>query len=298
MQPAQNAVEQVSDIWIQVWLDRFMKIVAAIGTSGPALEVINSEKYPNILSSFAYPKGLDNIDYIPNYLIIDSGAFTAWNIGKQVDIEKYAEYVLQRKEKFPDLKAVNLDVIPGEVGRTSTKKERAQGMKDSLKNADYLRGCGIEVMEVFHQDEPRAFLDTLCDRLPVGGILCISPRNDVHQNEKIKWQNAVLRHLCERYGPTNLPRMHGLAVTAVNMMRTFPYYSVDSSSWMSPSMWGRFINEDGRFVRMETAFPKNPRGKEAEKIMNLMTREGLRNWKHIGMSNQNLWFKRGVKWRD
>ncbi len=280
-----------------MWLDKGMKIVAAIGTSGPAMDVINSEKYPNILSSFAYPKGLDKLTYDPEYLIIDSGAFTAWNIGKQVDIQKYAEYVLMRKEKYPDLKAVNLDVIPGEVGRTSTKQERAQGMKDSLKNADYLREKGIEVMEVFHQDEPRAFLDTLCDRLPIGGILCISPRNDVHQNEKIKWQNAALRHLCERYGPNNLPRMHGLAVTAVPMMRTFPYYSVDSSSWMSPSMWGRFINEDGKFVRMETAFPKNPRGKEAEKIMMLMTREGLRHWKHIGMSNQSLWSKRGVKWR-
>lgn len=275
-----------------------MKIVAAVGHSGPGMAVLNSEKYPNILSSYAYPKALDKLEYTPDYLIIDSGAFTAWNIGKQVDVNKYAEYVLMRKEKFPFLKAVNLDVIPGEVGRTSTKAERAQGIKDSLKNADFLRSKDIDVMEVFHQDEPAAFLDTLCDRLPLDGILCISPRNDVHLNKKIAWQNAVLKHLCKRYGPTNLPRMHGLAVTSTAMMTTFPYYSVDSSSWMSPAMWGRFINEEGKFVRMETAFPKNPRGKEAEKIISLQTREGLRTWKRLGESNQNLWSKRGVRWRE
>lgn len=275
-----------------------MKIVAAIGHSGPAMKILNSETYPHILSSFAYPKALDKMAYIPDYLIIDSGAFSAWNIGASVDINEYADYVLMRKEKFPHLKAVNLDVIPGEVGRTSTKAERAQGIKDSLKNADFLRSKGIDVMEVFHQDEPATFLDTLCDRLTPDGILCISPRNDVHQNKKIIWQNAVLKHLCKRYGPTNLPRMHGLAVTSTAMMTSFPYYSVDSSSWMSPFMWGRFINEEGKFVRMETAFPKNPRGKEAEKIISLQTREGLRTWKRLGESNQNLWSKRGVRWRE
>lgn len=260
--------------------------------------LFNELKAPNMLVSFAYGKVVNVFTYKPEYLILDSGAFTAWNSGKSVDVVEYANWIHEVKDKGKRVVAVNLDVIPGEVGRTSTKEERAQGMKDSIANADYLRSRDIEVMEVFHQDEPLIFLDTLLDRLPPDGILGISPRNDVNVKEKLKWQEIVLRHLYQKRGIKNLPKTHGLAVTSMRMMKQFPYYSVDSSTWSSAMRYGTMVNPEGKMRGMEEIMPGRPNLKDMPMGISHALRLSLENYMHIEKSITSLWASRGVVWKD
>jgi len=91
----------------------------ALGNSPTHSQIINEIKPPNILVAFPYAKALDTLTYKPEYVMTDSGAFTAWNIGKKVDIAAYADWSLSQTEKFPRVLSVNLDVIPGEKGRQS-----------------------------------------------------------------------------------------------------------------------------------------------------------------------------------
>ena len=275
-----------------------MRLTFALGTHAAQHALFNELKVKNVLISFAYPKILDGIDYQPDYLILDSGAFTAWNTGKQVNVTAYGDWVEKNQNAGKKLVAVNLDVIPGEVGRTSTKAERVTGMKKSLENADYLRGRGLEVMEVFHQDEPLTFLDTLLDRLSPGGILGISPRNDVNINSKLAWQNAVLRHLYQRCGVENMPRTHGLAVTSMRMMKQFPYYSVDSSSWASSMLFGTFTNEWGKMNGLENLLPGRPNTTNFLPGIVHGLRKSVESYTHIGESITTLWAQRGIVWKD
>lgn len=275
-----------------------MRMTFALGNSPTHSQIINEIQPPNILVAFPYAKALDTLTYKPEYVMTDSGAFTAWNIGKSVDIRAYADWALSQQIKFPRVLSVNLDVIPGEKGRTSTKQERLDGMRQSLKNADYLRASGLNVMEVFHQDEPKEFLFELLDRLPENGVLGISPRNDKHLKAKVEWSRVVLSAIKEKRGIENFPRTHGLAVTSVEMLREFPYYSGDSSTWVNPFRYGGYVDERGRIVGIDTKMSKRPTSKESADALHFFARESIYNLMRVGDAMTSLWAKRGIDWKE
>lgn len=276
-----------------------MKLFLAISSDPKIPKVFNQVQYPYVLNSFAYPKSLDRLTYLPDELTLDSGAFTAWNSGKSVDIQAYADYCVEWQSKVPDVRCVNLDVIPGEAGRTSTTQERLDGMRRSLENADYLRSRGLRVEEVFHQDEPFTFLDQLLERLPEGEVLCLSPRNDVHKNARIKWLQNVLAHLVRVRGKDNLPKTHGLAVTNPDSILSFPFYSVDSSTYASPARYGRVIDHEGNGTLTKDVLGFSPRNNaQHEGPMRLMIVQMIDYYKKIEAQATTTWKRRGIVWED
>jgi hypothetical protein len=258
--------------------------------------ILNDMKFPQILTSFAHSKALNMLDYQPTEMTLDSGAFTAWNIGQKVDVQAYADWALERSISAPNVRCVNLDVIPGEKGRTSTRAERLQGMQDSVANADFLRAQGLNVMEVFHQDEPWEYLDLLLERLPSKeSVLCISPRNDVHNQVKLEWHRQVLAYLVNKVGKDNLPRTHGLAVTSKSILLEFPYFSADSSSFAAPLRYGRVMDTDGKMIRNEELTGFNFRNDEYGGH-SIYVRRMIEQYLRMEDMITSVWAKRGVVW--
>src|SRR5687768_8210814 len=80
----------------------------------------------NRLVSYAYPEQINTwfkmTGDMPGKIIVDSGAFSAWQTGKVIDIGKYIEYahdVIERGKALNKVvRVVNLDVIPGSVGKS------------------------------------------------------------------------------------------------------------------------------------------------------------------------------------
>ena len=252
----------------------------------------------NILVSYEYKNALTPVKWTPEYLIFDSGAFSAWSAGKKVDVVGYADWAVEASKNFPRVVCVNMDVIPGQFGRTSTAAERKAGMALSLKNADYLRSRGLDVMEVFHQDEPREFLDLLISRQTEKGVLGISPRNDVQVGRKIEWQKTLTSYLFQTRGK-NFPRTHGLAVTSFDMLANFPYYSADSSTWSSPFRFGGYTNEMGKTSKVAKRYgvEKIAYSQSRESVRHL-ARQGIENQQRMGDAITTLWAKRGIVWED
>ena len=261
-------------------------------------DMMNQIAPKNILVSYEYKAALTPVKWKPEYLIFDSGAFSAWSADKKVDVVGYADWATEQAKNFPRVVCVNMDVIPGKFGRTSTLAERKAGMALSLKNADYLRSRGLNVMEVFHQDEPRDFLDLLLSRQTEKGVLGISPRNDVAVNSKIAWQKTLMSYLHQTRGK-NFPRTHGLAVTSYDMLCNFPYYSADSSTWSSPFRFGGYTDEMGKTKKIAAKFgvEKITYAQSRESVRHL-ARQGIENQQRIGDSITSLWEKRGIVWED
>lgn len=275
-----------------------MKVYAALAEVKYRGPLFNRMQYPYILSSFAYNKALPLLDYKPEEVTLDSGAFTAWSVGKQVDIDAYKDWALGLSLQYPNVRCINLDVIPGVKGRNSTKAERIEGMKRSVENADYLRAAGLRIMEVFHQDEPIEFLDLLLSRLPEGEVLCLSPRNDVSLKAKAEWQRALLKYMLDRYGVENFPKTHGLAVTSKKLCLEFPYFSVDSSSYASPAMYGRVTTHEGKTVSSKEFIGFDVREtKEHYKAMNFLLERMLDENLKLGAMAATIWAKRGIEWK-
>ena len=273
-----------------------MRLTFALGLSHG--DMMNQIAPKNILVSYEYKAALTPVKWKPEYLIFDSGAFSAWSADKKVDVVGYADWATEQAKNFPRVVCVNMDVIPGKFGRTSTLAERKAGMALSLKNADYLRSRGLNVMEVFHQDEPRDFLDLLLSRQTEKGVLGISPRNDVAVNSKIAWQKTLMSYLHQTRGK-NFPRTHGLAVTSYDMLCNFPYYSADSSTWSSPFRFGGYTDEMGKTKKIAAKFgvEKITYAQSRESVRHL-ARQGIENQQRIGDSITSLWEKRGIVWED
>ena len=269
----------------------------ALASAPTSISTMNQIQYPYVLNSFAYSSALDKLTYKPTDLTLDSGAFTAWNSGKSVDIAEYADWCLTWRAKNPAVRAVNLDVIPGEAGRTSTAQERKDGMAQSLKNADYLRGKGITIEEVFHQDEPFEFLDLLVSRLPEGQVLCISPRNDVSKQARLNWLKKTLAHLVKTVGKDNLPKMHGLAVTSKDLMLSFPFYSVDSSTYANPARFGVTFDHDGRGITTKEFLGVNVRSGD-DGAMRMMMSQSIDYYRKMQGLVTTTWKRRGIVWED
>jgi len=258
--------------------------------------VLNSFDNAKILIAFEYAEALNRLNKIPTKLMLDSGAFTAWTSNTKVDLNSYGVWATNVARNYgSQLVCVNLDVIPGQSGRTSTHSERKAAMAGSLDNANKLRSMNVNVAEVFHQDEPWTYLHDLLDRLPENGVLCVSPRNDVGINMKIKWQREVLHNLLKRYKLKDIPKTHGLAVTSKRMLEQFPYYSVDSSTWCSSLRFGSYVNERGGMTPMKSHLGVSPRT-NTPGTQDLFVRKSMQNLQHLERGITSLWMRRGLVW--
>lgn len=171
-------------------------------------------------------------------IMLDSGAFTAWNKGGEVELEPLLEVYSDMVEKYEDgLKAIwliNLDKIPGQRGRTATEDEINCAIKVSDENFAILeREFGPRVLPVFHQNESRRRLREVA---AMAKYICISPRNDLGERHRISWAAEVHSLLKELGNKT-----HGLATTGMKMMDMVPWYSADSAWWLSTAINGSIM---------------------------------------------------------
>lgn len=289
-------------LWRDSW-NHAMKIHLAGHSATPEMENKVKPEHDAHLSTYADQKEVINtvsdstnsIDLRPR-VIIDSGAFTAWSTGKTIHPKEYAEWALdfdkRWRSKFATLRYINLDYIPGKKGISATPEELKTAVIRSQQNADFLRASGLSpVIEVFHQDEPFELLKTLNDRRD-GGCIALSPRNDVSLKRREEWLHKVLGYCIKTFGKNNIPPCHGLAVTSEKLLKIFPFFSADSSSWVGCL---RFGGGDAAGLK------KLPRYKESDAAMSATIhtlRAEIRKYKKIEYDMTNLWRLRGIEWDE
>lgn len=275
----------------------------ALATLPTHAAFMNDLRWPNMLVSFTYAESFDALTYVPEQLVLDSGAFSAWSRGADVDLHAYRDWALRVRERVPHALVVNLDVIPGAVGRSSSAAERSEAMRASLSHADELRAAGLPVMEVFHQDEPAAFLRQLVARRQPGEVLGISPRNDMPTKARRAWLLRVLG-LLSADGPNAVPPCHGLAVTSRQTMLDFPWYSIDSSTWAMVHRWGEMEHPTrGGRVSISEAFSghvarKSLRGGDHKSEVWAASRLAIRQLDDAALQATKLWEQRGITWKS
>lgn len=212
----------------------------------------------NRLCSFLYPEQLKKwfecSKDVEGKILIDSGAFSAWNRGKIVDFDKYISYCKEALSsplaKNKIIRCVNLDVIPGKVGETlnlnkSVKKEDKEiieeAAKQGYKNLCFFIKQGIVPIHVFHQGEDFKWLDKMVEKTDYIGV---SPANDVGMNQKRFWIDRVFSYLEKN----NIKiKTHGFAVWSSSIMLDFPWTSCDAATWQMSAGMGQIHYPVGGF---------------------------------------------------
>lgn len=162
------------------------------------------------------------------YMLLDSGAFSAWNTGKPIDLDEYIEYILLNREHVDAY--INLDVIPGNPGKTPTPAEVELSAEESWKNFEYMESSCLSPLPVFHQGERFYWLKKMVDH--GCKYICISPANDRSTEQKIQWLDKVFDYLCDEHGDCPV-HTHALGVTSADIMFRYPWHSVDSTTWLA-----------------------------------------------------------------
>jgi hypothetical protein len=199
-------------------------------------------------------KKLGNRPY-PRSIMLDSGAFTAWNKGEKTTVEdvkrKYSKFIELADGLFDEIWAINLDVIPGERGRDPTPQELEEAVRVSDLNYEILtKEFGNIILPVFHQGEsPQRLVECAAQVDGRHNYICVSPRNDCAESIRINWARDVHSMLADKYPHV---RTHGLATTGNRMVRNVPWYSGDSAAWVQHGGFGMvtiFHDEKNSFGR-------------------------------------------------
>ena len=157
--------------------------------------------------------------------MLDSGAFSAFNSGKKIDNNHFIDFALEAKNKDPKLADVfALDVI-GDYRRT-------------MQNAIEARRRGLDVIPTWHVGEPIEHAKDLCyafDKVAIGGLVGRAGKNRGQQfGELLK--KRKLNFFFETVWPKWI---HGFGCTGDELLMSFPFASVDSTTWrLRPSMYG------------------------------------------------------------
>lgn len=215
-----------------------MFVYMACSPSRIHLNVLKENNAENLLFSYAFIKKPERLitllgDFRPKRIILDSGAFSSWSNGGHISLEDYGHFAKEFQNLLGQgttLSIVNLDVIPGKWGYVPNKDDIATSSEKGWENMLYLESLGLRVIHTFHQHEDFAILDKLRYHSDYIGI---SPANDVSMAEKLLWLNKVFLRI------RGSVKTHGFAVTGHKQLFGYPFYSVDSSSWVTPARFGR-----------------------------------------------------------
>jgi len=150
-------------------------------------------------------------------VMLDSGAFSVWSKGATIDLDKYIAFCLSH----PNIDYyVNLDVIPKDGSDLDECCEQGwinyQRMIEKLPKE--------KVIPVYHQGEDAGWLGRYLDLgCPYIGI---SPKTKCHTKKILVWIREIRKLLRDDV------RFHGFGVGSQDLMRCYPWHSVDSRTWL------------------------------------------------------------------
>lgn len=186
-------------------------------------------------------------------LFVDSGAFSAHTVGKEVDIDEYINF-LNSVDDYIYI-AASLDKIPGVFRQVKTRKQCLEAPLIGWENYLYIRErvkSPDKILPVFHQNEDYDWLITMLEtkfdgkHIPYIGV---SPANDRSTKEKNEWFETVFRMIGQSSNPN--VKTHAFGMTSLPVLERYPFTSADSTSWIMTGANGGIMTPNGTVVVSE-----------------------------------------------
>lgn len=194
-------------------------------------EKVQRECVSHILESYHYihrPKFVESIREDGVQVFLDSGAFSAFTKGVEVDLPKYCRYIQENE----DIIRKDGDQILASV---------LDGIGDPLEtwqNQQRMERMGVRPLPCFHYGEDERYLEWYVanyDYITLGGMVPIST-----PQLKIWLDRIWEKYLTDGAGRPKI-KVHGFGLTTVSLMARYPWYSVDSSSWVQIARTGSMM---------------------------------------------------------
>lgn len=203
-----------------------MKIYLAGVKSKRERQMVNDIGYNQLLFSYYLHQNIfeKHSDFLTNKdIILDSGAYSAFNSGIEIKIEEYVNFIKKHNiEKY-----INLDVIDDPIS--------------SIMNLRYMESEGLSPIPVYHYntndpDLLKYYSDNY-SYVCIGGTVPI-------RNKKLIAEN--IKKLIIEYEINT--KIHLLGYTSFDGMFLLKdlIYSTDSATWVIASSFGEIIQSNGK----------------------------------------------------
>lgn len=197
------------------------------------------------LESYHYVKvdrKVNELHALKRPIFLDSGAFSAYTLGIQLDLVEYCDYIKR-----------NRDFIRVEDGALMASV--LDGIGDAqmtYDNQKHMESLGVRPLPCFHAGEDERYLEYYIanyDYITLGGMVGAS------QKDLQIWLDRIWdRHLTDGSGNPRI-KVHGFGITSVTLMERYPWYSCDSSSWVQTASFGGIQMPDGSVVSVSDKSP-------------------------------------------
>lgn len=200
---------------------------------------------PNVLESYHYvgqQRYVDEMRAAGARVFLDSGAFSAHSLGVSIDIQQYCEYIIR-----------NRDILRVEDGAVMASV--LDGIGDpqlTWQNQVYMEQHGAPPLPCFHFGEDERYLEYYVSRYPyitIGGMV----RRRV--DDLIRWLDHIWpRYMLDGSGRPRL-KVHAFGITTERIMERYPWYSVDSSSWIQAASFGSIYTAEHGPISISSKSP-------------------------------------------
>lgn len=175
---------------------------------------------PSMLSSFfyreAWAKDRQHLDF--SEWVLDSGAFSAFNSGKEIDLNEFVDHCLTLKQNDNKLVEIfALDVIGDHEA--------------SIRNCEEMHRQGVDAIPCFHFGEPWDALTHMAEnynKIAIGGVARLK-------------SNSIIDFVEQCFARVWPKKIHGFGIVRPNICEKFPFHTVDSTSWeIGPTAFGNW----------------------------------------------------------
>lgn len=186
---------------------------------------------PHYLESYHYVERQSYVDKMRRdgvEVFLDSGAFSAWSKGIEVDLPAYCKYIqdnndIIRKEDGAVMASV-LDSIGDDLG--------------TYRNQKRMEHLGVRPLPCFHYGEDPRYLEYYVANysyITLGGMVAQSTKN------LLIWLDEMWEKYLTDGAGRPLTKVHAFGVTTPILMKRYPWFSVDSSSWVQVAANGSIL---------------------------------------------------------
>lgn len=167
-------------------------------------------------------------------VFVDSGAFTAWSLGEEIDLHEYIDWCLANEDII--LMASVLDKLVNDV------RDIPEAVKITFQNLQVMEKRGVKnVLPAYHFLEPEEVLEYYASNYPyiaIGGLVGKSTK------QLLVWLDRIWGLYLVNSDGTPKTKVHGFGITALPAMERYPWASIDSSTWVQWSASGMLLMPD------------------------------------------------------
>jgi hypothetical protein len=242
------------------------------------------EKYvvdhlPHLLESYHYIHKESFVTAIRekgDLIFLDSGAFSAYTLGIDLDITAYCDYI----KRNSDIIRVDEGIVMASV---------LDGIGDpqlTYENQMEMERQGVRPLPCFHAGEDERYLEWYVknyDYITLGGMVGSSTK------QLMIWLDRMWdKYLTDSSGNPRI-KVHGFGITSIPIMERYPWWSCDSSSWIQSAAYGSVIMPDyGPISVSEKSPSRHDAGQHVCNLAPLMQEKVLTTFELQGFNYERL----------